>query len=518
MYEGNHLASCLRASSAASGGRRFLSPPEGRARSFDASFAAAEKYADALMSLGVRPGDRVAALVEKSPAAIELYLGTILAGGAFLPLNPGYTPDEVDFFIRDARPWAFVVDPGRQESLAGTPAMATVPAVATLDSSGDGSLEQFGRENEERSGFRPAARKEDDLAAILYTSGTTGRPKGAMLTHANLSTNALTLADCWRFTSRDVLVHALPIFHTHGLFVATNVALVAGAAVEFLPEFGAEAVLACMRRATVLMGVPTFYSRLLEHPELGEAASGMRLFISGSAPLPVSVHEAWRIATGQAILERYGMTETGMNTSNPCHGERRAGTVGTPLPGITVRLGAAGGGRDGGDSPAGDGAIGILEVAGPNVFPGYWMNEEATARDFTDDGYFVTGDIARIDDDGYVTIVGRSGDVVISGGFNIYPSEVERVIDAAPGVREVAVVGVPHHDLGEAAVAVVVRDSDGTDTGTSAEAILAHAAERLARYKQPRRIVFRDNLPRNAMGKVLKKRLTEEFAKLFAPR
>ena len=369
-----------------------------------------------------------------------------------------------------------------------------------------------------RTRFRPAARREGDLAAILYTSGTTGRPKGAMLTHANLSTNALALAGCWRFTSRDVLIHALPIFHTHGLFVATNVALAAGAEVEYLPGFDADAVLACMRRATVLMGVPTYYSRLLEHPELGEAASGMRLFISGSAPLAVSVHEAWRQATGHAILERYGMTETGMNTSNPCLGERRAGTVGTPLPGVSVRLGTAGGVREDGAAASGEGATGILEVAGPNVFPGYWMNEEATARDFTSDGYFVTGDIARIDAQGYVTIVGRSGDLVISGGFNIYPSEVERVIDAAPGVREVAVVGVPHPDLGEAAVAVVVRTSAGADTGTAADEILAHAATRLARYKQPRRIVFRDDLPRNAMGKVLKKRLREEFAKLFAAR
>ena len=357
-----------------------------------------------------------------------------------------------------------------------------------------------------RGGFTPVERGEDDLAAILYTSGTTGRSKGAMLSHKNLASNSELLRDYWRFTKSDVLIHALPIFHTHGLFVATNVALLAGASVHFLAGFNADQILEAMPRATALMGVPTFYTRLLDDPRLTkERAANMRLFISGSAPLLVDTHEKWEERTGHRILERYGMTETNMSTSNPYDGERRAGTVGFPLPGVEARIRVDG-------QEVSQGEIGVLEVRGDNVFQGYWQMPEKTAEELLPDGWFITGDLAKIDEDGYVTIVGRSKDLVITGGFNVYPKEVESLIDDMPGVLESAVIGVPHPDFGEAVVAVVVPEGGGLE----ASAISDGLADQVAKFKQPKQVILLSELPRNTMGKVQKKALRETYAGLFA--
>jgi malonyl-CoA/methylmalonyl-CoA synthetase len=444
----------------------------------------------------------VAAQVEKSVEALALYLGAVGAGAAFLPLNPAYTPAEVGYFLGDAEPSVFVYDPARADALAGVAAAA--PRTFTLGPAGEGTLAEAVAAAPPRA---PAARGPDDLAAILYTSGTTGRSKGAMLTHRNLASNSAALVDVWRFTAADVLIHALPVFHTHGLFVATNVALLSGASLLFHARFDAAAVLADLPRATALMGVPTFYVRLLEQPGLAAAARRVRLFVSGSAPLLPETHRRWKAVTGHAILERYGMTETGMITSNPCDGERRAGAVGFPLAGVEVRVTDPETG-----APVAPGAPGMIETRGPHVFDGYWRMPEKTAQEFRADGFFVTGDIGRIDADGYLWIVGRAKDLIIAGGFNVYPKEIEEAIDALPGVAESAVIGLPHPDLGEAVAAVVAR-APGADVTEAA--ILDALAPRLARFKQPRRVFVVDALPRNAMGKVQKAALRREYARTF---
>jgi malonyl-CoA/methylmalonyl-CoA synthetase len=465
------------------------------------------RYANALVALGLQPGDRVAIQVEKSVEAILLMLACLRAGAAVLPLNPAYTATEVGYFLGDAEPRIFVRDPRRTE-LAEAAEAAHVAQVETMDADGAGSLSQCAAAASPV--FADVARGPDDLAAILYTSGTTGRSKGAMLTQENLASNARTLLDYWRFGADDALIHALPIYHTHGLFVAINTLLMAGGRLFLLPNFDADAILKLMPRATSLMGVPTFYTRLLAHPGLTrEATAHMRLFISGSAPLLEETHHAWRERTGHAILERYGMTETGMNTSNPYDGERVAGTVGLPLPGVSVRIAQPATGE-----PLGADEIGMIEVKGPNVFSGYWRLPEKTKAEFRDDGYFVTGDLGKIDAQGYVHIVGRGKDLVITGGLNVYPKEVESLIDAVPGVVESAVVGAPHPDLGEGVTAVVVREKDAAVNETT---ILAALAGALARYKQPKRILFVDELPRNAMGKVQKNVLREAYSKIYLP-
>jgi len=500
MYDDNHLITRLRAASLGHETRNFATFPARASMTFGELFAGAERNAAALVGMGVQPGDRVAVQVDKSIEAIQLYLGTVMAGGVFLPLNTAYTTPEVAYFLGDATPRVVVCDPAREDEIAE---VAGAARVVTLDGKGLGTLIDavVGR-----GGFTPVPRGPDDLAAILYTSGTTGRSKGAMLSHANLASNSETLRDYWRFTDRDVLIHALPIFHTHGLFVATNVALLAGARVVFLKGFDTDAILEAMPQATALMGVPTFYTRLLADPRLTrERAENMRLFISGSAPLLVETHEQWQARTGHRILERYGMTETNMSTSNPYDGERRAGTVGFPLPGVEARVM-----QDGKAVPAGE--IGVLEVRGPNVFQGYWQMPEKTAEELRPDGWFITGDMAMIDADGYVTIVGREKDLVITGGFNVYPKEVESLIDDLPGVLESAVIGVPHPDFGEAVVAVVVPEG----AGTTPEAIAAALDGQLARFKQPKRIVMIEALPRNTMGKVQKKALRDAYAGLFS--
>jgi len=468
---------------------------------------ASAAMAQALVARGVEPGDRVAVQVEKSAEALMLYLGCVRAGAVYLPLNTAYTLAELDYFLADAEPRLVIVDPAARAGVAPLAAAAGA-AVETLGAGGDGSLADLAGGSPKD--FDDVPRGPDDLAAILYTSGTTGRSKGAMLSHANLASNALVLRDCWRFTRDDLLIHALPLFHTHGLFVATNVVLAAGAAMILLPKFDAGEVIALMGEASVLMGVPTFYVRLLQHPGLDRAATAhMRLFVSGSAPLLAETHRAFAELTGQVILERYGMTETSMNTSNPYDGERIAGTVGLPLPGVALRIVEP---ETGTVLPAGE--VGMIEVKGPNVFKGYWRMPEKTAAEFRADGFFVTGDLGRVDPRGYVSIVGRGKDLVISGGYNVYPKEVEGEIDRLPGVFESAVVGVPHPDLGEGVTALVVpRPGAQLDEA----AILTALGDRLARYKQPRRVLVVDELPRNAMGKVQKNVLRQRYADLYAP-
>ncbi len=468
--------------------------------------AASARMAQALVTLGVKPGDRVAMQVEKSIDAVMLYLGVIRAGALLLPLNTAYTPAEVEYFLTDAAPTVFVCDPGKRDGLAGAAAAAGIAHVETMASDGSGSL-KF-RATQMPASFADVERGPDDLAGILYTSGTTGRSKGAMISHENLASNARTLKEIWRFTDEDTLIHALPIYHTHGLFVAVNVLLMAGGATIFLPKFDADQVMSVMPQATSMMGVPTFYTRLLQHPALDRAATAnMRLFISGSAPLLAETHREWREKTGHAILERYGMTETNMITSNPYDGERVAGTVGFPLPGVEVRIADPETGRV---LPQGE--IGVIELKGPNVFKGYWNMPEKTAAEFRPDGFFITGDLGRVDERGYYHIVGRGKDLVITGGFNVYPKEIETEIDGMPGVVESAVIGVAHPDFGEGVTAVVVRANGAT---IDERQIAAALEGRLAKFKQPKKIVFLDDLPRNAMGKVQKNVLRERFKSLY---
>ena len=463
------------------------------------------RIANALAQNGVQPGHRVAMQTEKSVEALALYLACLRAGALFLPLNTAYTTAELDYFLGDAEPTVMVCDPSAERGLAPLAGPKGI-TLLTLDAAGQGSLmDQAGVLSD---AFQTAPREGDDLAAILYTSGTTGRSKGAMLSHDNLLSNADSLMEAWQFTRDDTLLHALPIFHAHGLFVATNVSLRAGGRMIFLPRFDLETVLAKLPDATTMMGVPTFYTRLLGDDRFTRDLTGhMRLFISGSAPLLAETHVAFEERTGHRILERYGMTETTMSTSNPYVGERRAGTVGHPLPGVEARIVEA---ETGNVLPQGE--VGILEVRGPNVFQGYWRMPEKTAEEFREDGFFITGDIARIDAEGYVTIVGRAKDLVITGGYNVYPKEVESVIDEMAGVLESAVIGAPHPDFGEAVVAVVVRSGGSTIEG---EKIQATLAEQLAKFKCPKSVFFLDELPRNTMGKVQKNVLRDQFAEVF---
>lgn len=444
---------------------------DGSAISYGALEAAAAQVAGQLIALGVEPGDRVALQAEKSPEAVMVYLGSLKAGAVFLPLNAAYTAAEIDYFRADAEPKVFVSDPPAfvAEAQGATPLEATIPRAAS------------------------------DLAAIIYTSGTTGRSKGAMLSHGNLAANALALHDIWGFSAEDVLLHALPIFHVHGLFVAPHCAFLSGAPMVWLPKFADAEVLAGLSRATVMMGVPTFYTRLLANPAFTRAAAAhMRLFICGSAPLLPSTFAEFEVRTGQRILERYGMSEAVIITSNPLDGERLAGSVGYPLPGVELRIAG--------------GETGVVEIRGPSVFSGYWRNPAKTAEEFTADGFFITGDVGRQDPDGRVWISGRAKDLIISGGYNVYPKEVELVLDELAGVIESAVIGVPHPDFGEGVVAVVICEKG---FGGEEAAMIAQARAQLAAYKAPKRVVFVDELPRNTMGKVQKNLLRERYAALF---
>jgi malonyl-CoA/methylmalonyl-CoA synthetase len=480
--------------------RAFITAADGRVLTYGGLDALSARLAHALQALGVKPGDRVAAQVEKSPEAIALYLACVRAGAVWLPLNTAYTRAELAYFVEDAEPALFVAAPRRESMVTGV-------AVASLGTDGQsGSLLELAARHSDD--FEDIARGPGDLAAILYTSGTTGRSKGAMLSHENLASNARTLARLWQFTDRDVLLHALPIYHTHGLFVATNTVLMSGAAMLFLPKPDMDEMFRLMPQATVMMGVPTFYTRLLADARLTrEATQHMRLFVSGSAPLLSETHRDWRQRTGHAILERYGMTETNMNTSNPYEGARVAGTVGPPLPGVDIRITDP---ETGGALAQGE--IGMIEVRGPNVFTGYWRMPEKTKAEFRADGFFITGDLGLIDRNGYVAIVGRGKDLVISGGFNVYPKEVEGEIDALPGVVESAVIGVAHSDFGEGVTAVVALKPDAVLTEAT---VIRALKERLAAYKLPKRVLFVDDLPRNAMGKVQKALLRETYKDLY---
>ncbi len=465
------------------------------------------RMANALEARGVKPGDRVMAQVEKSLANVHLYLACLKTGAVYNPLNTAYMPAELEYFITDAAPTVLVVSGAQAAALKEIAAEAKISRVETMEPDGSGSLAQLAAK--QPITHRTVARGADDMAALLYTSGTTGRSKGAMITHGNLSSNALTLVDYWGFKATDVLLHALPIFHVHGLFVALNTSFLAGASIQWMPKFEASTVLRQLPHATVMMGVPTFYTRLLADAGFGHAhVSNMRLFISGSAPLLAETHVEFEARTGMKILERYGMTETGMITSNPyTGGERLAGSVGYALPGISVRIVSEGSKILSADE------VGVLEVKGPNVFKGYWQNPEKTAEDFRADGYFITGDLSVMAPDGRVTIVGRAKDLIISGGFNVYPKEIEDELNAIPGVIESAVIGVPHPDFGESVVGVITVQAGGTML-TEVE-ILKLLGARLAKFKLPKRVFVVSELPRNAMGKVQKAELRSAYGMTF---
>jgi malonyl-CoA/methylmalonyl-CoA synthetase len=475
---------------------------------------ASAMLANLLEGLGLPPASRIAVQVEKSVEAALLYLATLRAGYVFLPLNTAYQSGEVEYFVGNAEPAVVVCSSCNFGWVSKIAFSAGSQYVFTLDDDRTGSLLQ--RASLCSDQHTVVARRGDDLAAILYTSGTTGRSKGAMLSHANLLSNALVLKHYWDWRTPeqggDVLIHALPIFHVHGLFVALHGALINGSKMIWFSRFDAHAVVQRMAGATLFMGVPTMYVRLLAEPALcKDAVRNMRLFVSGSAPLLIETFTQWRERTGHTILERYGMSETAMLTSNPCRaadGERRGSTVGLPLPGVELRLRS----EDGRSLAPGE--IGGIEVRGPNVFKGYWRMPEKTREEFTGDGYFRTGDVGLIDADGYVNIVGRSKDLIISGGYNVYPAEIEACINDMPGVAESALVGVPHPDFGEVGVAVVTAKPGVV---LAPESIIADLKARLANFKIPKRCFVAPDLPRNAMGKVQKNLLREKYKGLFAP-
>ncbi|MGI9204293.1 MAG: malonate--CoA ligase [Woeseiaceae bacterium] len=454
-----------------------------------------------LVSIGAAPGDRVTVQVEKSVECLCLYLACLRAGLVFHPLNLAYTTSELDYFLGNAEPKIVVCDPGMEDSISEIAAESGAQGVLTLDADGKGTLATGA--DKMSTQFETLPRNQDDLAALLYSSGTTGVPKGIMLTHANLLRNTEALIEAWGFSSEDRLLHALPIFHVHGLFVANGCVLLSGASMRWLPAFDATSVIRFLPECSVLMGVPTYYTRLLSQSSFdAKIARHVRLFISGSAPLLEETFAEFEQRTGHRILERYGMTETNMNTSNPLHGERKAGTVGPPLPGVEVRI------VDDEGLAVDRGAIGNLQVRGPNVFVGYWRMPDKTAEDFTNDGFFNTGDKGSIDNDGYVSIVGRAKDMVITGGLNVYPKEIELFIDDLQGVKESAVIGVPHPDFGEGVVAVVVPAApDSIDE----QSLIAACKTELANFKVPKRVVLVDELPRNTMSKVQKNVLRETY-------
>ena len=460
--------------------------------------AQSARIAHALVDAGCRPGDRIAVQTDKHPAVLALYLASLRVGLVYLPLNTGYQRAELDYFFGDAKPTVVVCGADRLGVVAAAARGATV---LTLDGHG-GELLDRAQGRAER--FETVARAPDDRAAILYTSGTTGRSKGAMLTHRNLASNALALVEAWGFTRGDVLLHALPIYHVHGLFVAIHCALLSGARMLWLSKFDAREVISLLPKASVMMGVPTFYTRLLGEPDFGRAQTAdVRLFVSGSAPLLAETFRDFEARTGQRILERYGMTETGMITSNPLDGERVAGTVGPPLPGVSVRIV----GDDG--AAVAPGAVGGIQVKGPNVLKGYWNLPEKTKEEFTADGWFKTGDMGRWTPAGYVEIVGRAKDLIITGGLNVYPKEIEERIDAMDGVVESAVVGLPHPDFGEAVTAVIVAKPGHALTESG---VIGALKAEIASFKVPKRVVFALDLPRNSMGKVMKAELRRKLA------
>jgi malonyl-CoA/methylmalonyl-CoA synthetase len=487
------------------GGKELLRTDDGRSLTYDDVDGVSAQIASALRSCGAEPGDRVSVQVHKSPENLCLYLACLRAGLVYHPLNMAYTTAELGYFLGNAEPGIVVCDGAREDEFDGMTADRNM-RVLTLNADGSGALMESSA-NEPKC-YETVCRATDDIAALLYSSGTTGVPKGIPLTHGNLLSNTQALVEAWQFTSEDRLLHALPIFHVHGLFVALGCVLLSGASMHWLRSYDVQTVLRLLPDSSVMMGVPTYYTRLLaEDAFTRDVAANVRLFVSGSAPLAEETFHEFEARTGHRILERYGMTETNMNASNPVDGPRKPGTVGPPLPGVEIRIVDESGAIN--DS----GAIGDLQVRGPNVFRGYWKLPDKTAEDFSDDGFFDTGDKGMIDEDGYVSIVGRAKDVVISGGLNVYPKEVELFIDDLPGVSESAIIGVPHPDFGEAVVAVVVRQDESE---LSESDIIEACKKELANFKIPKRVIFTNNMPRNAMAKVQKNRLRESYEALFS--
>lgn len=464
------------------------------------------KYANQLVTTGVKPGDRVAAQLEKSPEGFLLYLAVLRMGGIFLPLNTAYTAKEMEYFLSDAEPAIFIASQDKVKENSEAVKKNVRLGVFTLDKLGKGTFSKGASNQSSSHDVEP--RRDGDIAIIMYTSGTTGQPKGAMLTHGCLRSNGHSLTNAWGFTNSDTLLHALPIFHAHGLFISTHCVLLSGSKMVFLDKFDADQVVGYLPQCTVMMGVPTFYSRLLSCDGFNEdSSSSMRLFISGSAPLLEEVSQEFYARTGHVILERYGMTESAIITSNPYIGERKLGAVGKPIEGVELRVMK----ESGGVAEVGD--VGGIEIRGPAIMKGYWRKPEKTAEEFTNDGWFKTGDVGRLDSEGYLYIVGRQKDLVITGGYNVYPKEVEIVIDAIRGINESAVIGLPHSDFGEAVTAVVVREDN---CQLLQEDILKECKSQLASYKSPKRVVFYNELPRNAMGKVMKAKLRQELADLYS--
>ena len=459
------------------------------------------KIANLLIASDLSEGDRVLVKLEKSIFSFALYIASIRAGGIFVPVNNDYTASEIDYFIENSIPYIFI---SNDESIKKVQNRNLKTFSLNSDMSGT-FLENIKTQN---TSFVPIERKKNDIASILYTSGTTGRSKGAMLSHNNLFSNTKELLKIWKFNENDALLHALPIYHIHGLFVACNLCLISGAKIHFIQKFQTEKVIEYLPKSTVMMGVPTFYTRLLESKKLNsQITENIRVFISGSAPLLSETHKEFEKVTGHKILERYGMTETNMNTSNPYDGERRAGTVGIPLPGINIRI----------TDPEtnvklGSEKIGMIEIKGENIFEGYWTMEEQTKDSFTVDGYFITGDLGKFSSDGYLSIIGRNKDLIISGGLNIYPKEIEVVIDGINYVKESAIIGIPHKDFGEAVLAIVVANNEKISETT----IMKVIQTKLAKFKQPKKIIFVSELPRNAMGKVQKQTLRNNYNKIFS--
>jgi len=479
----------------------FLHLENGKTINHDSFIRIAGRYANALTQLGLSVGDRVAVQIDKSPEALAVYAACVQSGLVYLPLNPAYTAHEVLYFVENSGANLFIGRGAKEDELVPV-AKQSGALLKTLNADGTGTFADHSQKMSDS--FNTVDRDGDDLVALLYTSGTTGRSKGAMLSQNNLLSNAQTLVDLWQFSAMDVLLHALPIFHTHGLFVATNVTLLAGGSMIYIPKFDLDFIINNISSATTMMGVPTFYTRLLNDPRFTKnITQHMRLFVSGSAPLLAETHVQFETRTGHRILERYGMTETNMNTSNPYVGERRTGTVGFPLPGVKIKIT---------DSKTGkvlaDGEIGEIEVRGPNVFKGYWQMPEKTAEELRKDGFFISGDLGKIDSDGYIHIVGRNKDVIISGGYNIYPKEIELLLDDQAGVLESAVIGVAHADLGEAVVGILVPENDTTP---NLDEIKQNISKSLAKYKQPKKLIVIPEIPRNTMGKVQKNLLREKY-------
>ena len=486
----------------------FIQLADGQVITYNNFLELAAQYASLFKKFGLGPGARVAVQIEKSPQSLAVYAACVQAGLIFLPLNTAYTTRELSYFVTDSEA-SFLLCDGKHKEALKPIAAAAGAILEIMNADGLGSFSQQAATMP--TSFPTVARSKDDLVALLYTSGTTGRSKGAMLTQENLLSNSQVLTTEWAFTSSDVLLHALPIFHTHGLFVATNIALLANSKILLLPKFDLDMIIELLPQATSMMGVPTVYTRLLDDPRFTkDLTQHMRLFVSGSAPLLAETHLRFEERTGHRVVERYGMTETNMNTSNPYDGERRAGTVGFPLPGVELKIT---------DSATGEtlpqGEIGEIEVRGPNVFKGYWNMPKKTAEELRGDGFFITGDLGQIDADGYVQIVGRNKDLIISGGYNIYPKEIELLLDMQDGILESAVVGVPHPDFGETVIGVLVANSDETP---DLDAIKKNITTSLARFKHPQKLILLPELPRNTMGKVQKKALREEFRDMFLPK